>query len=433
MISDSLKKDIAVYLSAADELWFALALIKDNAFEHIKSLVKENCKQHYLVGIDLPTTPTVLKTIQSTLEPGLVECKIYKNQFNYHPKVYLFKSNGLFTAFIGSSNLTDGGLEKNVELNYKVTNQNDCLSILTWFNDLYKEGFPLTEENIHEYQEQVQAIHEPEEKLKQRRKAIKLRKPPSNQNPLDYIDFSDRFFKKEHHLAFRKELWYSDSEEAIAERELTKEKCIELHKTIFHQFKDYGIQILEPNPMPDHLISMIRQIDPTKPRAIDAMWLSYGKNGNEIKKYQKEVGPDQKAKQTFIHHARLQIRIDIENIGIWLLFAKENEGGIFDRAFFKERMRDTGYRDKLFQMLKSLPEEYFISVGGKRLLCSKFSSSADLHDFCKNDNLQQYFIIGKDYKISDSQMLEINLPSETLEVFKLLFPFYETMRHRILN
>ena len=90
--------------------------------------------------------------------------------------------------------------------------------------------------------------------------------------------------------------------------------------------------------MSEHLISMIRQIDPTKPRAINAMWLSYGKSGDEIKQYQKEVGADQKAKQTFIHHARLQLRIDIKSIGIWLLFAKENEGGLFDREYFKEQV-----------------------------------------------------------------------------------------------
>src|SRR5690606_16420280 len=135
--------------------------------------------------------------------------------------------------------------------------------------------------------------------------SIVLKKPHKIVNPLDAIDFTDRYFKKEHHWAFRKELWYTDSEDAVDERELAKSKFIELHELVFPRFKDYGIQTLEPNPMSDHLISMIRQIDPTKPRAIGAMWLSYGKNINEIKEYQKLVGPDQKAKQTFIHHARL--------------------------------------------------------------------------------------------------------------------------------
>mgnify|MGYP006177937679 CR=1 FL=1 len=203
-----------------------------------------------------------------------------------------------------------------------------------------------------------------------------------------------------------------------------------MHETIFPLFKDYGIQILKANPMPDHLISMIRQIDPTKPRAINAMWLSYGKSEKEIKEYQKLVGPDQKAKQTFIHHARLQIRIDIESIGIWLLFAKENEGGLFDREFFKGKMREREFRENFFKMIQTLPLDYFISVGGEKKFCTEFSSPDDLHTFCKKDNIQKYFIIGKDYDITDVEMSETNLPNETLEVFKILFPFYETMRDR---
>lgn len=302
---------------------------------------------------------------------------------------------------------------------------------MNWFNSLFKDGYPLSDENINEYEGQLESIEETEQELKRKRKSIVLKKPNTITNPLDAIDFTDRYFKKEHHWAFRKEFWYTDNEDAVDERELAKSKCLELHELVFPRFKDYGIQILEPNPMPDHLISMIRQIDPTKPRAINAMWLSYGKNINEIKEYQKLVGPDQKAKQTFIHHARLQIRIDVRNIGIWLLFAKENEGGLFDRAFFKEQMRDRDFRDKFYQMIKSLPSEYFISVGGYNEYCNSFNSPEELYDFTKKDNNQMYFIIGRDYEIQDDEMSATNLPIEMLKVFKLLFPFYEIMRHRI--
>ncbi len=367
--------------------------------------------------------------MQSQLKGESFEAAIYKTKSNFHPKVYLFYINNNYNAFVGSANLTDGGLEDNIELNYKITNQEDCLSILNWFNALYKESYPLTEENILAYEEQFNSLEEFEKELKKKRKSFKLKKPVSITNPLDAIDFSDRYFKKEHHLAFRKELWTNDSKEAIDERESAKVKCEELHKSIFPRFKDYGIQLLEPNPMPDHLISMIRQMDPTKPRPINAMWLSYGKNGNEIKEYQKIVGADQKAKQTFIHHARLQLKIDFKNIGLYLLFAKENEGGIFDRDFFKTSMRNKVYRDKFYQMHNAFPNEYFISVGGNKEFCNNFSSAEDLHDFCKKDNIQKYFIIGRDYQITDNEMSEVNLPAETLKVFKLLYPFYEMMRH----
>jgi HKD family nuclease len=432
MINSKLIHSLSSALREAEEVWIAVALIKDSAFELFQNEINETCIQHHLVGIDLPTPSSVLRTMQSKQQIGLFDCAIYKSDFNFHPKVYLIKSEEKYIAFIGSSNLTDGGLVNNVELNYKVTNQEDCLSILKWFNSLYNDGYPLTDENIDEYENKFTAINEIEEQVKQKRKAIVLKKPKASISPLEAIDFTDRYFKKEHHLAFRRDLWFSDNEEAIAERELAKNRCIELHQNIFPRFKDYGIQVLEPNPMSDHLISTIRQIDPTNPRKINAMWLSYGKNEREIKEYQKLVGPDQKAKQTFIHHARLQIRIDIKNIGIWLLFAKENDGGLFDREFFKGQMRDKTFRDKFYQMLKLLGNEYFISVGGESEFCFKFNSPEQLHDFCRKDNNQMYFIIGRNYEITDKEMSKINLPNETLRVFKLLFPYYELMRHRII-
>lgn len=427
-----LKTDLENYLKEAKELWFAVALVKDSAYEFIQNALNDDCIQHHLVGIDLPTSPSLLRTLQSSQKKGLFECAIYNCSFNFHPKVYLIKLDDEYVAFIGSSNLTDGGLENNIELNYKIFDQSVCLDILNWFNSLFNDGYPLSDENIEEYESQFEAVNELQEQLKRKRKSIVLKKPNVIINPLDTIDFTDRYFKKEHHWAFRKEHWYTDSEEAIDERELARLRCIELHDTIFPRFNTNGIGILEPNPMSDHLISMIRQIDPTKPRAIKAMWLSYGKCGPDIKKYQKMVGPDQKAKQTFIHHARLQVRIDVQNIGIYLLFAKENEGGLFDRDFFKREMRDRSFRDKFYQMIKSLPNEYFISVGGNRQLCNNFISAEELLDFTKKDNDQMYFIIGRDYEIEDNEMSETNLPIEMLKVFKLLFPFYEMMRHRII-
>lgn len=433
MIVENLISEFDELLVNADEIWFAVALIKDETYDYIQESLSEHCKQHYLVGIDLPTNPSVLRKMKEKLIEGFFDSSIYKTDANYHPKVYLFRVKDSYTAFVGSSNLTDGGLEDNVELNYKITNQEECFSILKWFNELNKDTYPLTEENIKEYEDQFSSIKEIEGNLKNRKRLIKLRKPnrdaPAN-NPLDAIDFSDRYFKKEHHLAFRRELWTKDDFDSIAERETAKNRFIELHNSIYPHFRDYGLEILQPNPMPDHLISMIRQIDPSKPRPLDAIWLSYGKSIDEIKEYQKKVGNDQKAKQTFIHHARLQIRVDIAKIGIWLLFAKENEGGLFDRTFFKEKMLNQDYRDRFYQMIKSLPNEYFFIVNDKVEMCYNFKSADELHRFCRKDNIQKYFIIGRDYKITDHEMSEDNLPTETLKVFNLLYPFYDIMKHR---
>lgn len=436
MIVSNLKSGFDELLTNANEIWFAVALIKNETYDYIQESINENCKQHYLVGIDLPTNPIVLHKMQAKLERHIFEASIYKTDNNYHPKVYLFKVDDNYIAFVGSSNLTDGGLEDNIELNYKITNQNDCSSILDWFNTLYSDAYPLTDENIIEYEAQFNSITDLESQLKKRRKFIKLKRPnkiADNSNPLELIDFSDRYFKKEHHMAFRKELWSDSSRSANNERIEVQDKFLELNDIIFPKFTKYGIDALEHNTK-NHIVSMYQHIVGATSQELGAMWLSYGKSQDEIKRYKdifqkvpnKKVS-DEDDKMSFINHARLQIRIDLESIAIWLLFGKNNGGSLFDRDTFRKNMKLLKFRNDFYSRIKLLPTDYFIYLNKTKKFCKEFNSSDELNDFCKKDNSQEYFYIGKNYQIEDDEMSENNLPEETLKVFKLLFPLYDMM------
>jgi hypothetical protein len=61
MISSKLIDDLRSYLDHAKEVWVAVALMKDSALDSLQQLIPKNAKQRYLVGIDLPTTPSVLE------------------------------------------------------------------------------------------------------------------------------------------------------------------------------------------------------------------------------------------------------------------------------------------------------------------------------------------------------------------------------------
>jgi hypothetical protein len=380
--------------------------------------------------------------MQSKLKKDFFESAIYKSEYNYHPKVYLFKVKDTYTAFVGSSNLTDGGLEDNVELNYKITNQEECLSILDWICQLYKDAYPLSEENILSYEDQFNYIKQIEGELKKRRKFIKLRKPTTiiTINPLDSIDFSDRYFKKEHHWAFRRELWADSSTKANIERHESQLKFLELNEMIFSKFNKYGIEELDHN-VKNHIVSMSYHLEGATTQNLGAMWLSYGKTQQEIKKYKKlftkvpnkKYSDEENDKTSFINHARLQIRIELASIGIWLLFGKNNDGSSFDRKNFFDKMKTQSYRDEFFKKITSLPNKYWIRVDDIYKDCNSFKNPEELHLFCKNDSPKKYFIIGRDYKITDVEMSEDNLPKETLKVFQLLYPLYDMMIDKLNN
>lgn len=434
MISEKLIHDLAPELNNASEVWIAVALMKDSAFDSIQNIISPNCKQHYLVGIDLPTTPSVLRTLMSKLVPDTLEGAIYKSDFNFHPKVYLIKTQDKYVAFVGSSNLTDGGFENNIELNYKITEQEHCIDIREWYTKLFKDAFPLNEENIKIYEEEYRNIKSTEEQNKTRRKSIKLKKKLIPKDSLQGIDFTDRYFKKEHHLAFRKELWLDGSPAANKERKEVSDRLEELHSEIFPKFRTNGIGELMPN-VKNHLISLYYQLPDLPPRKLDGMWLSYGKDQSEIKEYHKlfpkTSSNDEDDLQSFINHARVQIKVSYKEIGIWILFGKNNNGSIFDRDYFKNQMRIQKYREEFYQMVSSLPQKYWISVGNMPSeYFSRFSTPEELHDYCKKDNTKEYFIIGRDYEITDNEMSETNLPVTVLQEFKRLFPIYKVMRDK---
>lgn len=436
MISTQLLKDLIPHLKEAEEIWVAVALIKEDAYDKLQELINPLSIQHYLVGIDLPTSPQVLKKLKQKIDKN-VKARICKPGKTFHPKVYLIKKQNEYIAFVGSGNLTPGGLEDNIEMNFLIEDQKQCERLLEWFKNLFKDAYPLIDENIQAYEKQFSEIETASQTLKFARQKIKLKKPSEVTGTFNGIDFSDRYFKKEHHYAFRKSLWEDHSTDANNERYKTYQKFYELHDAIFPHFLQHHIFDLHPHSKKEFIVSHYYHVEGYTSRQLSAMWLSYGKSKDEIIEYQKlfpainsKEKDSERDGQSFINHARLQVRIELMEIGIWLLFAKNNKGSLFDRQYFKEQMREVDYRLKFFSLTNNLPERYYMSLGLKKTYCSEFINSDDLYDFCKHDNGIDHFIIGIDYKIEEPEMSERHLPETVLSEFERLYLLYEFMRDK---
>jgi HKD family nuclease len=79
----------------------------------------------FLVGLDMQSTEpgAVRWLLDRTRDTDRVELYCYAGLTTagiYHPKLYLTRSAQLVSFIVGSSNLTDGGLRKNVEVNVLV-------------------------------------------------------------------------------------------------------------------------------------------------------------------------------------------------------------------------------------------------------------------------------------------------------------------------
>jgi len=226
MIIPNISESIAVLLNEASEIWVAMALISDEGFQYLQEHLNKDAIQHLLVGINLPTPVSVLESMLSALEPPKFDARIcFPEDGIFHPKLYLIRINQSYTAILGSGNLTRGGLEANIELGIKVTDQEQCQFLLSWFIGFYKDAYPITPENIEAYRPQFERSSDLSKKAKFNGR-IKLKKNFPGITSLENIDFSDRYFKKEHHLAFRPELHKNTSALANNERGNTADRFL---------------------------------------------------------------------------------------------------------------------------------------------------------------------------------------------------------------
>lgn len=113
-------------IARSEECKIAVAFVSKKGIAQIKDAFYE-CLQNggnieFLIGLDLAATdPSAVWTL---FEISQTECNASVYCFSnpaktatYHPKLYIIKTHDIANLVIGSSNLTEGGMKNNVEIN----------------------------------------------------------------------------------------------------------------------------------------------------------------------------------------------------------------------------------------------------------------------------------------------------------------------------
>ncbi|MBI3732068.1 MAG: hypothetical protein HY259_01230 [Chloroflexi bacterium] len=114
-------------LSNAREVRIAVAFVKYSGLRLIEPAL-DRCLQsggqiEFIVGLDFRTTDAKSLRALRTRSIATPQCRLYcysdpsDNENVYHPKLYLLSAEKSLSGIIGSSNLTQGGLKDNVEVN----------------------------------------------------------------------------------------------------------------------------------------------------------------------------------------------------------------------------------------------------------------------------------------------------------------------------
>lgn len=411
-------------LPIAEEVWVAVAIMSDFGMKQIQENINPKAKQNILVGIDLPTPPSVLKKLKQLQDEGKANAKFFfkKDQF-FHPKLYIIKANNSLISIVGSGNCTEGGLEKHIEISIKTDAQEVCQFLIEkYFNIYFKLGLSITSEFISEYEVLFERRKEREKQDKQ--EILVLDKSVSNDYSIKDLDFTNQFFEYAHFAAFEGTKPYSHAESVNKERYEVKKRLLELHDLLYPHIEKKKWDLF-PHHQLDNVVSSHAHSSWTG-EDIGGLWLHYGRSQQELKRYEKDYGENQSS----MYHMRLQVLIRYSSIDIWCRVGKNN-GSIVDREYFKGRMQaDEKYRAKFFQLCQSLDDQYEVHINDTVRKIKTFSSPDDLYDFTKNDKNKFYFIIGKSLKPNDKAISKSNIVKTILEEFEKLEPIYEHIRHR---
>jgi len=106
-------------------------------------LVK-HLRNQLMRGLATTEGQNTLQTLKLQLEEGVVEMKVFTEK-PLHGKTYLFhapaKKHGARWGYVGSSNLTGAGLNRNLELNIDVQDSDATIKLATWFEDRWDDPF----------------------------------------------------------------------------------------------------------------------------------------------------------------------------------------------------------------------------------------------------------------------------------------------------
>lgn len=396
--------------------YIATAAISEEGFNYIfgQNRLPQSAGCKIITGLHLPTPPSLLRRILNDFSK-VINLRIYSENF-FHPKVYLFELNdGAKIGFVGSGNFSHGGFSGHEELFIQIDNEDEFNNLKEWFESYYLKSEPISQTFINKYELFYESFKRREEE--ERNDLKDFRSVLRSEFNWDDIDFSDQYFSKDDYFTFEPGKARLDNPEVKEERMNVKRKLLHLHDQLSlrmpatwniheHYEIEHIISSLDPNNHDDFRLR--------------SMWLAYGRNKAELKRYGKDSTP--------LYFMRLQVIISHEFLGVWLMPGKAG-GSKFDREYFKGQMRRQEFRQQFYGLLTDLGDTYFINLSGETRMVTDFEDADELWNFTKTDDWKtSYFTIGKNFLPGATELVVDNIVSVIIHELNNLQPIYRLMK-----
>jgi len=402
-------------LVEAEHCYMATASISEAAFDFIKSRLHPKCKIDIVTGLDVATSPNVLKRVLRHYHDRIT-FHIYTKNF-FHPNVYIFdlpyrKS----VAFVGSGHFTLEGLKDNEEIFYKIKDPKEIETLKSWFTGYYEFAEPLTEAMAVEYALIYPSLKRYEIESRQERNQFIALTMGGFQ--WDTINFKNQYFKKEDYLLLGNSVASSQTPELHARRVALQDKIMALHQSVLNEVPKLNLFKHLKNAPVGCSVDPLQSAD----KKIRAIWITYTL-GNDVGELN-----DRTSYYGMLSSTQLRIAIMPKEISITLL------PGENIRKNFVDQFNEASYRNTFFQFLITLKKEngmndHWFEVAGDKRMIGTFQNEDSLLDFIKSDSEFHYsFSIGKSFFPGSPEINISNIvPTMQKELEKLIL-LYEAMQ-----
>jgi len=384
-------------LQQAEHCYVASASISEAGFDFVRSRIPPKCKMDMVTGLDVPTSPQVLRRIWRNYQ-GRIALNIYTRNV-FHSNVYIFDLPfRKAVAFIGSGDFTLEGLKDREELFYKITDAKQIEELKSWFTGYFEFAEPLNEMLIQEYELLYPFLKQREIASRQEKEEFVLLTTAGFS--WEAIKFKNQFFQKEHYLTFANDRAHLTTPEVVAQREEVRNKLVQLHDSIKERV--HKLKLFENTD----INCLVNSIDPThySNQKVRSFAIGYGRGEAELKKINHRLE----------EVVQLQLSIKPQSIEV-SLFCGIGKGKV-DREYLKDKMLDEEYRNQFFKSVTGLGAGFWIEVVGEKRKVESFQNAEVLAEFIKSDDWRCYvFVIGRNYAPGDPAVSSDNIDKTVTE------------------
>lgn len=385
-------------------------------------------------NIDLYLSPDFSMDNPNKLLEELKEiCMVYiVFNIKFHPKVYWIESTDKSKIIFGSSNLTKGGFEDNIEFDIiKEVDSKESNKLKIFFEENCKKYGELVDDNIIKYyEEQVEEI----EKLRKintdiyKRLCNYIKKEDEFQEE-DY-NLNDMYFNYRDYETLFKRNQKSNDLGIRERRKIIQEKLLEIHKKIYSQIKKENLYC--------HWNSnnITSQIIPNEYNKYKVGWviIRYGKSEEEVRVLSGKIERDDFGGFGFQKHACLQFALVPNGFEINLFHSVKNDA--IDRDFLHDNINKR--KDKIIKELNNLKGEGLEWIINDEKMSEFYTFKIDdenpsefIEFYKKYDkpgmNSQLvYYLEPNDERLKNIQ----SISAVVLEKIKMLIPLYKLVAYR---